>query len=193
MNEMKKITRKGFDEIFEKLRMNYEYGKSKKIELLQEKKKILREIKAKKGYTKEGKPVSSFRKKHKTRLTENQQIKKLEILNEIEKSKALKQENNKKDIIKYFDNESKFIIIFSETQNLILKKLFLKDTTRKEFVNDLGIARTTIYDNLNKLQKARIIRKYTINEGYKGRPLVYWTYMKGSIEKYLKNTFGVDF
>lgn len=38
--------------------------------------------------------------------------------------------------------------------------------------------RTTIYDNLVKLQKRRLIEKHSRNHGKRGRPLVYWKITK---------------
>ena len=46
--------------------------------------------------------------------------------------------------------------------------------TRSDLVKHLRTPRTTIYDNLLKLQKRRLIEKYTRNNGKRGRPLVYW-------------------
>ena len=46
--------------------------------------------------------------------------------------------------------------------------------TRKTLVKEMNTPRTTIYDNLLKLQKRKIIKKYGANNGVRGRPLVYW-------------------
>jgi len=46
--------------------------------------------------------------------------------------------------------------------------------TRKELVNELKTARTTIYDNLLKLQKQKMIEKFSRNDGKRGRPVVFW-------------------
>ncbi len=50
--------------------------------------------------------------------------------------------------------------------------------TRKDIVNHLKTPRTTIYDNLNKLQKRRVVEKYSRNNGKRGRPNVYWRLIK---------------
>ncbi|MFX1303298.1 MAG: MarR family transcriptional regulator [Promethearchaeota archaeon] len=53
----------------------------------------------------------------------------------------------------------------------------LKETgpvTRKDLVEELKTPRTTIYDNLVKLQKRRLIEKFSRNDGKRGRPLVFW-------------------
>lgn len=50
--------------------------------------------------------------------------------------------------------------------------------TRKEIVNQLKTPRTTIYDNLNKLQKRKVVEKYSRNNGKRGRPNVYWKLKK---------------
>jgi predicted ArsR family transcriptional regulator len=47
-------------------------------------------------------------------------------------------------------------------------------STRKDLVNILNSPRTTIYDNLLKLQKRKLIEKYTRKNGMRGRPLVFW-------------------
>ncbi|MFX1312712.1 MAG: hypothetical protein ACFFHD_08885 [Promethearchaeota archaeon] len=46
--------------------------------------------------------------------------------------------------------------------------------TRRDLVKKLNTPRTTIYDNLVKLQKRKIIEKFTRNNGKRGRPLVFW-------------------
>jgi predicted ArsR family transcriptional regulator len=53
----------------------------------------------------------------------------------------------------------------------------LKDVgplTRRDLVKQLETPRTTIYDNLVKLQKKKIIEKFSRNDGKRGRPRVYW-------------------
>ena len=46
--------------------------------------------------------------------------------------------------------------------------------TRRELVKKLNRPRTTIYDNLFKLYKKKLIERYDSTEKKKGRPLVYW-------------------
>ena len=46
--------------------------------------------------------------------------------------------------------------------------------TRRELVSQLKTPRTTIYDNLIKLQKKKVVEKFSRNEGKRGRPLVFW-------------------
>jgi predicted transcriptional regulator len=46
--------------------------------------------------------------------------------------------------------------------------------TRRELVNHLHTPRTTIYDNLVKLHKLKIIEKFSRNNGKRGRPLIFW-------------------
>ena len=46
--------------------------------------------------------------------------------------------------------------------------------TRKDLVRQLKTPRTTIYDNLIKLQMRKLIEKYSRNDGKRGRPLVFW-------------------
>ncbi len=49
-----------------------------------------------------------------------------------------------------------------------------KSLTRRYFVNILDTPRTTIYDNLVKLQRKKLVNKYSTNKGKHGRPLVFW-------------------
>ncbi len=48
--------------------------------------------------------------------------------------------------------------------------------TRRDLVNELRIPRTTIYDNLVKLQKRKLIEKFSRNDGKRGRPLIFWKF-----------------
>lgn len=34
--------------------------------------------------------------------------------------------------------------------------------------------RTTVYDNLVKLQKRKVVEKFPYNDGQRGRPLIFW-------------------
>jgi len=58
--------------------------------------------------------------------------------------------------------------------------------TRKTLVKELNTPRTTIYDNLLKLQKRKIIEKFGDNNGERGRPLVYWKINKYYLNKELE-------
>ncbi|MHA1283479.1 MAG: hypothetical protein ACTSVV_16530 [Promethearchaeota archaeon] len=59
-------------------------------------------------------------------------------------------------------------------QNLIKILESSGPLTRKELVQILKTPRTTIYDNLLKLQKRKIVEKFSRNEGKRGRPKVFW-------------------
>ena len=74
--------------------------------------------------------------------------------------------------IEQFSNSKDYI---SPIQHNLMKTLEKSGPlTRKELVNELKTARTTIYDNLIKLQKQKMIEKFTRNDGKRGRPLVFW-------------------
>jgi len=45
---------------------------------------------------------------------------------------------------------------------------------RRDIVKQLQRARTTIYDNLIKLEKQNIVEKFVRNSGTRGRSLVFW-------------------
>ena len=69
-------------------------------------------------------------------------------------------------------------VMLSPIQNNLIKVLEKKGPmTRRELVKELNTARTTIYDNLVKLQKLKHIQKFTRNSGNRGRPLVFWELM----------------
>ena len=65
--------------------------------------------------------------------------------------------------------------LFTPLQNSLVKILEKNGPlTRNQLVKQLSTPRTTIYDNLLKLQKRRILEKYTRSNGKRGRPLVFW-------------------
>ncbi len=71
----------------------------------------------------------------------------------------------------FFNSET----ILSPTQNNLIKILQVNGPmTRRDLVNQLKVPRTTIYDNLVKLQKQKVIEKFSRNNGKRGRPLVFW-------------------
>ena len=77
-----------------------------------------------------------------------------------------------KSLIEQFSTSKEYI---SHIQHNLIKTLGKSGPlTRKELVNELKTARTTIYDNLLKLQKQKMIEKFTRNDGKRGRPLVFW-------------------
>jgi predicted ArsR family transcriptional regulator len=65
--------------------------------------------------------------------------------------------------------------ILSPIQNNLIKTLRLQGPlTRKDLVGQLDTPRTTIYDNLIKLQKIKVVEKFARNDGKRGRPLIFW-------------------
>jgi len=65
--------------------------------------------------------------------------------------------------------------------NLIRTLKNVGPITRKDLVKQLKTPRTTIYDNLIKLQMRKLIEKYSRNDGKRGRPLVFWRLKNNSI------------
>ncbi len=64
---------------------------------------------------------------------------------------------------------------FTPTQYNLIKALENNGPiTRRDLVKKLSKARTTLYDNLLKLQERKIVEKFTRNDGNRGRPLVFW-------------------
>lgn len=47
-------------------------------------------------------------------------------------------------------------------------------STRRQLVKQLKTPRTTIYDNLVKLKKKELVKKFSRNNNKQGRPKVYW-------------------
>ncbi len=75
-------------------------------------------------------------------------------------------------IIEKFSTYRDFL---SPIQNNLIKILEKSGPmTRRQLVSELQTARTTIYDNLLKLQKLKQIEKFSRNNGKRGRPLVFW-------------------
>ncbi|MFW9988968.1 MAG: hypothetical protein ACFFC3_09955 [Candidatus Odinarchaeota archaeon] len=60
--------------------------------------------------------------------------------------------------------------------NLIKTLKEIGPSTRRDLVKELKTPRTTIYDNLVKLQKSKLIEKFSRNNGRRGRPLVFWKF-----------------
>jgi predicted ArsR family transcriptional regulator len=75
-------------------------------------------------------------------------------------------------IIEKFSESKDFL---SPIQYNLLKTLdMIGPSTRKDLVKQLKTPRTTIYDNLVKLQKRKLIEKFSRIDGKRGRPLVFW-------------------
>ena len=63
-------------------------------------------------------------------------------------------------------------------QGSILEKLSeFGPLTLRDFVRKLNTPRTTIFDNLKKLENRKLIEKYSRNNG-RGRPLIFWKIKK---------------
>lgn len=78
---------------------------------------------------------------------------------------------NKINIREYYDYRE----FLSPIQHNLIK--ILKNDgplTRRDLVNQLNTPRTTIYDNLIKLQKRKVVEKFIKNSEKRGRPLVFW-------------------
>ena len=60
--------------------------------------------------------------------------------------------------------------------NLIKALKEVGPLTRRDLVMELRTPRTTIYDNLVKLQKRKLIEKFSRNNGKRGRPVVLWKF-----------------
>lgn len=63
----------------------------------------------------------------------------------------------------------------NELRLKILRELKYRPRTRTELVYILSTPRTTIYDNLEVLLKANLIKRVKVLTGKKGRPSIKWT------------------
>ena len=67
--------------------------------------------------------------------------------------------------------------LITPIQNTLIKTLQqIGPSTRRDLVSYLKTPRTTIYDNLLKLQKRKVVEKFTRSNGKRGRPLVFWKF-----------------
>jgi len=91
---------------------------------------------------------------------------------------------------KNFISRLKFLMIeghklfLSEIQEKIIELLGKKDYLRRDLVKELNSARTTIYDNLYKLERWKIVERYTRNLSIRSRPLTFWTLLDKNIKIY---------
>lgn len=58
--------------------------------------------------------------------------------------------------------------------NIIIELYKNGPLTRRDLVKKLNKARTTIFDNLSKLQSNNIVSKFARNNGERGRPQIFW-------------------
>jgi len=59
-------------------------------------------------------------------------------------------------------------------QTIFTELSYGKSLTRRDLVAKINTPRTTIYDNLLKLQDKKLVKKFSINNGTRGRPVVLW-------------------
>lgn len=73
-------------------------------------------------------------------------------------------------------------VYLTPIQNRVIKLLRKNGSMyRTEIGRELKIERTTIYDNLLKLQKRKLVEKFSRNNGKRGRPIVYWKIKEGTV------------
>lgn len=158
---------KEYDDLLEKIReRERENNRVKRVKEIQEQKRKMREIKN----------LERKKKNNQVRFKKKQEVnlkKKIEIerINQEHKEFIEKIKMNAKYGI--FVDKFKKKFVMTNTMRKIINVLEIRDLTRKDIVNEIGLARTTIYDNLKKLKDSSIVDNYSINNGV-GRPLVYW-------------------
>ena len=63
--------------------------------------------------------------------------------------------------------------------NLIKALKKLGPLTRRDLVRELKTPRTTIHDNIVKLQRRNLVEKFSKNNGKRGRPLIFYKLTEG--------------
>jgi len=94
--------------------------------------------------------------------------------------------NNNRRILKKYEEKIDYRVNHSSIAIMcLIFHLLKKDKmlTRKQIAEKLNIARTTIYDNLKKLEKLFLIKKQSFSNGKRGRPLIFWSLLSYNIEK----------
>jgi hypothetical protein len=145
----------------------------KRIKELQEYKRKLREIKRKQF---EQKKLEKKKLKERQLEIEKLEIEKKKVIDDI-RDNLIKEKKEKKESIKNVFKKVKIDeneVILSKTQKKILNLLSIDDFMRRDVVAILGIARTTIYDNLVILERYKMVSKYTRNRSIRSRPLTFW-------------------
>ena len=72
-------------------------------------------------------------------------------------------------------NYKRLMNSFFEQKKLIPSNNYV-EISYEDLVKELKTPRTTIDDNLVKLQKRKLIEKFSRNNGGRGRPLVFWKF-----------------
>jgi len=90
------------------------------------------------------------------------------VINEIKKPK--------RQFLKPIPNEKvKQTIMLTPIMSNIIRLLEINGKMERRYICECLLrARTTIYDNLLRLQKAQIVEKESIQNGKRGRPIVFW-------------------
>lgn len=80
----------------------------------------------------------------------------------------------------------------TELQKALVTELKKGARQRKELVSALNTPRTTIYDNLEKLESKGIAERYRVYNGRRGRPRKFWKLTEDAKEYlYLLGNAGV--
>ncbi len=64
--------------------------------------------------------------------------------------------------------------------------------TRNDFVEKFNRARTTIYDNLEKLETRKLIRRFERGNGLRGRPITFWYIPRNLLYELFKKISETD-
>ena len=64
--------------------------------------------------------------------------------------------------------------------------------SRDDLVENLCRARTTIYDNLEILEKRKLVKRYRKQNGLRGRPLTLWFIPRNLLHELFKNIGSID-
>ena len=132
------------------------------------------------------KPKLDLRKERENAIANyNNKLKSIkQVKKEIEQEKRYKAMNKvineikkpKRQFLKPIPNEKvKQTIMLTPIMSNIIRLLEINGKMERRYICECLLrARTTIYDNLLRLQKAQIVEKESIQNGKRGRPIVFW-------------------
>lgn len=106
-----------------------------------------------------------YKKKYQEEMIKNQTIQ--NIINKYKEKRLIISDIYVPEI----KHKQEISYVMKRIYEYIIKNKFIK---RKDICVNLKIPRTTVYDNLVRLQKLHLIEKLSYSNGKRGRPIIYW-------------------
>ena len=78
------------------------------------------------------------------------------------------------------EDEKIMRVYLTDVQKKLLFELAHGAYSRQQLVELTGIPRTTIYDNLVKLEKLNVVERFKVYDAGIRRPYIYWRFRKTS-------------